>query len=77
MGMKILAARRATKFSASRLYSQGLLISLTSPKAIILTSARFPQVIDVSEPLLLQFLMLIATLMMCFFLCLLSYALLS
>jgi len=66
-----------TKFSAWSLYSQGLLISLTNPKAIIFTSALFPQFIVVSEPLLPQFLILAATLMMCSFLCLLSYSLLS
>ncbi|RYV01201.1 lysine transporter LysE [Shewanella sp. OPT22] len=66
-----------TKFSAWSLYSQGLLISLTNPKAVIFTSALFPQFIVVSEPLLPQFLILVATLMMCSFLCLLSYSLLS
>jgi hypothetical protein len=44
----------------------------TNPKAIILSSALFPQFIDFSEPFLLQFLILVATLMMSFFLCLLS-----
>ena len=65
------------KFSPWRLYSQGLLISLTNPKAIIFTSALFPQFIVVSEPLLPQFLILVVTLMMCSFLCLFSYSLLS
>jgi len=65
------------KFSAWSLYSQGLLISLTNPKAIIFTSALFPQFIVVSEPLLPQFLILVVTLMACSFLCLLSYSLLS
>jgi len=65
------------KFSAWSLYSQGLLISLTNPKAIIFTSALFPQFIVVSEPLLPQFLILVVSLMTCSFLCLLSYSLLS
>lgn len=65
------------RFNAWSCYSQGLLISLTNPKAIIFTSALFPQFIVVSEPLLSQFLILVATLMMCSFLCLLSYSLLS
>lgn len=69
--------RYETKSSARSLYSQGLLISLTNPKAIIFTSALFPQFIVVSEPLLPQFLLLAATLMTCSFLCLLSYSLLS
>jgi len=65
------------KFSAWSLYSQGLLISLTNPKAIIFTSALFPQFIVISEPLLPQFLILVVTLMMCSFVCLLAYSLLS
>ena len=64
-------------FSAWSLYTQGLMISLTNPKAIIFTSALFPQFIVVSEPLLPQFLILVVTLMACSFLCLLSYSLLS
>jgi len=64
-------------FSTWRLYTQGLMISLTNPKAIIFTSALFPQFIVVSEPLLPQFIILVVTLMTCSFLCLLSYSLLS
>jgi len=64
-------------FSTWRLYTQGLMISLTNPKAIIFTSALFPQFIVVSDPLLPQFLILVVTLMTCSFLCLLSYSLLS
>ncbi len=63
--------------SAWSLYFQGLMISLTNPKAIIFTSALFPQFISISEPLLPQFLILVVTLMTCSFLCLLSYSLLS
>jgi len=65
------------KLSAWRLYSQGILISLTNPKAIIFTSALFPQFIVVTEPLLPQFIILVVSLMTCSFLCLLSYSLLS
>jgi len=86
MGVKIwrsgvqlnsIESKCETKFSAWTLYSQGLLISLTNPKAIIFTSALFPQFIVVSEPLLPQFLILVVTLMVCSFLCLLSYSFLS
>ncbi len=66
-----------SSLSAWRLYSQGLLISLTNPKAIIFTSALFPQFIDVSQPLLPQFSLLILTLMSCSFICLACYSLLS
>jgi threonine/homoserine/homoserine lactone efflux protein len=65
------------KFKAWRLYLQGLLISLTNPKAIIFTSALFPQFIKVNEPLALQFIILVLTLMMCSFTCLFLYSLLS
>lgn len=63
--------------SGFSLYIQGLMISLTNPKAIVFTSALFPQFINISDPLLPQFLILALTLMTCSFLCLLSYSLLS
>ncbi|MFT5675673.1 MAG: homoserine/homoserine lactone efflux protein [Paraglaciecola sp.] len=75
--LKAVDSKCQTKFSAWSLYSQGLLISITNPKAIIFTSALFPQFINISEPLLLQFLILVTTLMLCSFMCLLSYSLLS
>jgi len=64
-------------FSAWRLYSQGLLISLTNPKAIVFTSALFPQFVEVSQPLLPQFSLLVLTLMVCSLMCLATYSLLS
>lgn len=64
-------------FSAWRLYTQGVLISLTNPKAIIFTSALFPQFIDLNQPLLAQFSLLVFTLMFCSFICLAFYSLLS
>lgn len=75
--LKAEESKCQTKLSTWSHYSQGLLISLTNPKAIIFTSALFPQFINTSEPLLLQFLILVITLMLCSFLCLLSYSLLS
>lgn len=65
------------KYNAWSLYSQGLLVSLTNPKAIIFTSALFPQFIVVSEPLLPQFVILVFTLMISSLLCLSLYSLLS
>ena len=46
--LKAVDSTCQTKFSAWSLYSQGLLISLTNPKAIIFTSALFPQFINTS-----------------------------
>lgn len=66
-----------TSFKAGSLYTQGVLISLTNPKAIIFTSALFPQFIVVNQPLLPQFLILVVTLMLCSITCLSSYSLLS
>jgi len=71
------SAKSSVKFSAWELYSQGLLISLTNPKAIIFTSALFPQFISLSQPLLPQFFILVSTLMACSLFCLFSYSLLS
>lgn len=69
--------RRYKQKSGFRLYSQGLLVALTNPKAIAFTSALFPQFIAPSEPLAPQFLILVASLMFCSFSCLFIYAQLS
>lgn len=63
--------------SLPRLYGQGLLVALTNPKAIIFTTALFPQFIQVSEPLIPQFSLLVITFMLFSFVCLLGYALLA
>lgn len=78
-GVKLndIEAGNKTSFSAWRLYTQGLLISLTNPKAIIFTSALFPQFIQVNQPLLVQFSLLVVTLMSCSLICLACYSLLS
>ncbi len=78
-GIRINTIEKAQQvpFKPLSLYAQGLMISLTNPKAIIFTSALFPQFVNVAEPLLSQFLILAVTLMTCSFLCLLSYSLLS
>jgi homoserine/homoserine lactone efflux protein len=60
-----------------RLYSQGILISLSNPKAIGFTTALFPQFIDTNLPLAPQFLVLILIFMSLSFSCLLGYGLLA
>ena len=59
------------------LYLQGILVAITNPKAIVFTTALFPQFILVSEPLLPQFSVLVASFMALSFLCLSIYALLA
>ncbi|RDE24052.1 LysE family translocator [Motiliproteus coralliicola] len=58
-------------------YTQGLLVSLTNPKAIVFTTALFPQFIDIHSALLPQFSLLVGTFMLFSLLCLLGYALLA
>ncbi|MFT5421152.1 MAG: homoserine/homoserine lactone efflux protein [Candidatus Endobugula sp.] len=55
-------------------YFQGILVSLTNPKAIVFTTALFPQFISTQQALLPQFSILVATLITCSALCLLAYA---
>lgn len=62
---------------AFKLYSQGLIIALSNPKAIAFTTALFPQFIDHNQPLTLQFSILVITFMALSFLCLLGYGLIS
>jgi len=69
--------KKRNEKSGVRLYTQGLLVALTNPKAIAFTSALFPQFINPAEPLALQFLILVGSLMFCSFSCLFCYAHLS
>lgn len=57
-----------------QLYSQGLFVALTNPKAIAFTTALFPQFITADQPLVGQFSLLVATFMSFSFLCLVAYA---
>ena len=59
------------------LYGQGLLVALTNPKAIVFTTALFPQFIVTSEPLMPQFSVLIVTFMALSFVCLTTYSVLA
>lgn len=59
------------------LYLQGILVALTNPKAIVFTTALFPQFIFVSDPLLPQFSLLVSSFMVLSFLCLSLYAALA
>ncbi len=67
-------AGKAQKSSLLRLYMQGVMVSLTNPKAIAFTTALFPQFIDASAPLAWQFSVLVLTFMLFSFGCLLGYA---
>lgn len=60
--------------SALGLYFQGTLVALTNPKAIIFTTALFPQFIDGAKPLASQFAILVTSFMAISACCLLSYA---
>ena len=62
--------------SFGKLYTQGILLSLSNPKAIGFTTALFPQFIAPQISLVPQFTILVATLMALSFLCLFAYAVL-
>ncbi len=59
------------------LFSQGLFVALSNPKAIAFTTALFPQFISVSDPLTTQFTILVVTFMAFSAACLFAYALLA
>jgi len=63
--------------SQKNLYMQGLFVAFSNPKAIVFTSALFPQFIDPSQAILPQFLILIASFMLLSVACLYAYAYLS
>lgn len=67
---------RGKECGFTKLYGQGVFIALSNPKAIIFTTALFPQFISVNEPLVPQFSLLVSSFMALSFLCLSGYALL-
>lgn len=67
----------STKRSTFSMYTQGVFIALTNPKAILFTAALFPQFIVFSEPLLHQFFVLAVSFMTLSFICLCTYSFLA
>lgn len=63
--------------SGMKMYSQGLMVALSNPKAIAFTTALFPQFIDHGYALVPQFVILVATFMSYSFICLSLYARIS
>jgi homoserine/homoserine lactone efflux protein len=78
-GVKTIKPQASAEFNSSpvNLYGQGLLIALTNPKAIVFTTALFPQFISVEQALIPQFSLLVSTFMALSFICLSSYSLLA
>ena len=63
--------------SAGKIFFQATGVALSNPKAIVFLTALFPQFLDLSQPLMAQFTILITTLMFFSFVFLLGYALLA
>ncbi|WP_415887800.1 LysE family translocator [Neptuniibacter sp. QD37_6] len=55
-------------------FLQGVLVALTNPKAIVFTTALFPQFITIEADLLPQFSLLVSTFLCCSATCLISYS---
>jgi homoserine/homoserine lactone efflux protein len=72
-----VSSTKKTKGSSLSLYTQGVLVALTNPKAVVFTTALFPQFIVASEPLMFQFSILVLSFMLLSFICLSSYALVA
>ncbi|MCF8209053.1 MAG: LysE family translocator [Rhodoferax sp.] len=75
-GFEVAATVSADRTPAG-LFSQGLVIALTNPKALLFFSALFPQFIARDQPLALQFVALTSTLMVFSFAALMAYALVA
>lgn len=63
--------------SIFKLYLHGLFVALSNPKAILFTTALFPQFLNHNEPIFIQFVILIVTFMTSSFSCLFFYAYLT
>jgi homoserine/homoserine lactone efflux protein len=66
------AHRPRTRWNA---FVQGMLVAVSNPKAALFFTAFFPQFINLSRPVAVQFLILTITFMLFSFLCLVGYAL--
>lgn len=58
-----------------RSFVQGILVAISNPKAILFFTALFPQFIDLSRPIMVQFIILTLTFMLFSFIALVLYAL--
>jgi threonine/homoserine/homoserine lactone efflux protein len=72
--LDVAAGRSPQKYSIWKTYSQGILVALSNPKALLLIGALFPQFVDLAQPLAPQLLILGATLMIMSFSALMIYA---
>jgi len=74
--IKKFSKRNITK-SKLKIFSEGFLIAMTNPKAILFFTALFPPFIDTSKALPQQFLIMTSTFMAMSFICLMSYGFLA
>lgn len=58
-------------------FVQGILVAISNPKAILFFTALFPQFIDLSKPVLIQFIVLTILVMLYSFIILLVYAIIA
>lgn len=72
-----VGSTRKSKGSSLSLYTQGVLVALTNPKAVVFTTALFPQFIVDADPLMFQFSILVLSFMLLSFICLSLYALIA
>ena len=72
-----VGSTKTAKCSSLNLYTQGVLVALTNPKAVIFTTALFPQFIVANDPLMYQFSILVLSFMLLSFFCFSSYALVA
>ena len=70
-------AKRNRGANLISLFGQGLLVAITNPKAIVFTTALFPQFINVSKPLAPQFSLLVISFMSLSLVCLTTYTFLA
>jgi threonine/homoserine/homoserine lactone efflux protein len=70
-----MAERGTREVRARDLFHQGLRVGLSNPKAILFFAALFPQLIDTARGGALQYVVMLVTLVVVVFVCLMVYAL--
>lgn len=76
-GLVLSSPDKAMHRTGARLFTEGLLVAISNPKAILFFTALFPQFLDTDHPVWPQFLLMVGTFMVFSFFTLVAYGTLA
>ncbi|WP_434360706.1 LysE family translocator [Parasalinivibrio latis] len=77
INLSVCSHKAGIQRNSASLFIQGILVALTNPKAILFTTALFPQFITTESALIPQFTLLVATFTGFSFCCLMTYSMVA